>query len=80
LVAGEDQRAGSDHAWRRRLAGGPGRSGIGSCGKGGGKPPQSKALRAANEYHVLMTIRNGKISVVREYLDTQHVFATWFQR
>jgi ketosteroid isomerase-like protein len=33
-----------------------------------------------NEYHVLMTIRDGKISAVREYLDTQHVFATWFQR
>jgi ketosteroid isomerase-like protein len=33
-----------------------------------------------NEYHVLMTIRDGKISKVREYLDTQHVFATWFQQ
>ena len=31
------------------------------------------------EYHFLMTIRDGKISAVREYLDTQHVFATWFQ-
>src|SRR5215472_11687352 len=30
------------------------------------------------EYHFLMTIRDGKISAVREYLDTQHVFATWF--
>jgi ketosteroid isomerase-like protein len=32
-----------------------------------------------NEYHTLMTVRDGKISEVREYLDTQHVFATWFQ-
>ncbi len=32
-----------------------------------------------NEYHFLMTIRDGKIREVREYLDTQHVFATWFQ-
>lgn len=32
-----------------------------------------------NTYHFLMTIRDGKISEVREYLDTQHVFATWFQ-
>ena len=32
------------------------------------------------EYHFLMTIRDGRISAVREYLDTQHVFATWFQR
>lgn len=32
-----------------------------------------------NQYHVLMTIRDGQISEVREYLDTQHVFATWFQ-
>jgi len=31
------------------------------------------------EYHFLITIRDGKISAVREYLDTQHVFATWFQ-
>jgi ketosteroid isomerase-like protein len=32
-----------------------------------------------NEYHFLVTIRDGKISAVREYLDTQHVAATWFQ-
>jgi hypothetical protein len=32
-----------------------------------------------NEYHTSMTIRDGKISEVREYLDTHHVFATWFQ-
>ena len=31
------------------------------------------------EYHILITIRDGKVSAVREYLDTQHVFATWFQ-
>jgi uncharacterized protein len=31
------------------------------------------------EYHFLLTIRDGSISAVREYLDTQHVFATWFQ-
>ena len=31
------------------------------------------------EYHILMTMRDGRISAVREYLDTQHVFATWFQ-
>jgi uncharacterized protein len=32
-----------------------------------------------NEYHMVITIREGKICAVREYLDTQHVFATWFQ-
>ena len=32
-----------------------------------------------NEYHTLMTIRDGKISEVREYLDTQHVCLTWLQ-
>lgn len=32
------------------------------------------------EYHFLLTIRDGRISSVREYLDTQHVFATWFQQ
>ena len=32
-----------------------------------------------NEYHFLLTIRAGRISEVKEYLDTQHVFATWFQ-
>jgi hypothetical protein len=26
-----------------------------------------------------MTIRDDKIKAVREYLDTQPVFATWFQ-
>lgn len=31
------------------------------------------------QYHFLITIRDEKISAVREYLDTQHVFATWFQ-
>ncbi len=30
------------------------------------------------EYHPLITVRDGKIAAVREYLDTQHVFATWF--
>jgi len=32
------------------------------------------------QYHFAITMRDGKISGVREYLDTQHVFATWFQR
>jgi ketosteroid isomerase-like protein len=32
------------------------------------------------EYHVLVTMREGKIGEVREYLDTQHVYATWFQK
>jgi uncharacterized protein len=32
------------------------------------------------EYHFLVTIHDGKISGVKEYLDTQHVFATWFQQ
>jgi len=30
------------------------------------------------EYHALMTIREGRISAVREYMDTQHVAAVWF--
>lgn len=30
------------------------------------------------EYHLLMIVRDGKIATVREYLDTQHVFAVWF--
>ncbi|HEX6703507.1 MAG TPA: nuclear transport factor 2 family protein [Albitalea sp.] len=30
------------------------------------------------EYHFLMVVRDGKIREVREYLDTQHVLATWF--
>ena len=32
----------------------------------------------SQEYHFLLTIRGGKVSEVREYLDTQHAFATWF--
>jgi ketosteroid isomerase-like protein len=31
-----------------------------------------------NEYHFLVTVRDGKIRAVREYYDTQHVAATWF--
>lgn len=34
--------------------------------------------RYQNEYHFLITVRDGRISAVREYLDTQHVHATWF--
>jgi ketosteroid isomerase-like protein len=33
-----------------------------------------------NEYHFMMTFRDGKISTVREYLDTQHAFLTWFKK
>jgi len=33
-----------------------------------------------NEYHFAMTFRDGKISTVREYLDTQHAFLTWFKK
>ncbi|HEX9298489.1 MAG TPA: nuclear transport factor 2 family protein [Polyangiaceae bacterium] len=33
-----------------------------------------------NEHCIVMTIRGGKIAVVREYYDTQHTFATWFQQ
>ena len=29
-------------------------------------------------YHLLLEFRGGKISAVREYLDTQHVLAVWF--
>jgi ketosteroid isomerase-like protein len=32
----------------------------------------------ANRYHFAITMRDGKIAQVREYLDTQHVVATWF--
>jgi ketosteroid isomerase-like protein len=32
------------------------------------------------EYHALMTIRDGKIAAVREYMDTEHVLATWYRR
>lgn len=30
-------------------------------------------------YHLLIVFRDGKICEVREYLDTQHTFAVWFQ-
>jgi ketosteroid isomerase-like protein len=29
------------------------------------------------EYHFLFTLRDGQISAVREYLDTQHIHAVW---
>ncbi|HWA36802.1 MAG TPA: nuclear transport factor 2 family protein [Burkholderiales bacterium] len=31
------------------------------------------------KYHILMTIRDGRIVTVREYLDTQHVYDVWFK-
>lgn len=31
------------------------------------------------QYHLLITVSDGKITEVKEYLDTQHVFAIWFQ-
>ena len=31
------------------------------------------------EYHALMTIRDGKIASVREYMDTQHVHDVWYR-
>lgn len=31
------------------------------------------------KYHILMTIRDGRIAAVREYLDTQHVYEVWFK-
>ena len=31
-----------------------------------------------NQYHLLMRIADGRIAEVREYLDTQHVLATWY--
>jgi uncharacterized protein len=33
----------------------------------------------SQSYHFLMEFRDGKISGVREYLDTQHAFAVWIE-
>ncbi len=30
-----------------------------------------------NQYHFVLTVRGGRITAVREYLDTKHVEATW---
>ncbi len=32
------------------------------------------------QYHFLLTVRDGKISGIKEYLDTQHVYSVWFQQ
>lgn len=32
------------------------------------------------EYHFLLTTHEGRIKAIKEYLDTQHVYATWFQQ
>jgi uncharacterized protein len=32
-----------------------------------------------NEYHALLTIRDGKVAAVREYMDTQHVHDVWYR-
>ena len=31
-----------------------------------------------NRYHLRITLRDGKLARIREYLDTQHVYETWF--
>jgi len=31
------------------------------------------------QYHVAITLRDGKIASVREYLDTQHAFEVWMR-
>jgi len=31
-----------------------------------------------NRYHLRLTIRDGKIASVREYLDTRHVYEIWY--
>ena len=31
------------------------------------------------QYHFLLTFRDGKISAVREYLDTQHANDVWLR-
>lgn len=31
-----------------------------------------------NQYHIRFQLRDGKIAAAREYLDTQHVLATWY--
>ena len=31
------------------------------------------------QYHFLITVRDGKIASVREYLDTQHAFEVWLR-
>lgn len=33
-----------------------------------------------NEYHMLVTLRDGKIVDLKEYYDTFHVWDTWFRR
>jgi ketosteroid isomerase-like protein len=33
-----------------------------------------------NEYHALLTLRDGRICEFKEYMDTQHVKAVWFTR
>jgi len=35
--------------------------------------------RYRQQYHFLITVRDGKIASVREYLDTQHAFDVWLR-
>ena len=32
------------------------------------------------QYHFFLTVREGRINAIKEYLDTQHVYATWFEK
>jgi ketosteroid isomerase-like protein len=57
---------------------------VRQCHARTGAPKAHCELRNGRVYnqqrHIQMTVLDGKISSVREYLDTQHVFAIWFQR
>ena len=33
-----------------------------------------------NAYHMLITLRDGRIAAVKEYYDTQHVWDTWYRK
>ena len=35
--------------------------------------------RYRQQYHFLISLRDGKIAAVREYLDTQHAFDVWMR-
>jgi ketosteroid isomerase-like protein len=35
--------------------------------------------RYRQQYHFLITVRDGRIASVREYLDTQHAFDVWLR-
>lgn len=45
-----------------------------------GRAPLHNGRVYEQEYHALLTLRDGRIVAGREYMDTEHTLAVWYRR